>query len=104
MRALEFLGGVPRQVVPDNLRSGVAISRAEHAFDHQGESAAMLISVSATDERPLEVLGYLSALLQQGKADRLLKADAAGVYALLTSEVDEQAERAHRVGGRVERR
>ncbi|MDF2914671.1 MAG: bifunctional fructose transporter subunit IIA/HPr protein [Pantoea agglomerans] len=75
-----------------NLRSGVAISRAEHAFDHQGESAAMLISVSATDERPLEVLGYLSALLQQGKADRLLKADAAGVYALLTSEVDEQAD------------
>lgn len=75
-----------------NLRSGVAISRAEHAFDHQGESAALLISVSATDERPLEVLGYLSALLQQGKADRLLKADAAGVYALLTSEVDEQAE------------
>ncbi|MGC0936783.1 fused PTS fructose transporter subunit IIA/HPr protein [Pantoea agglomerans] len=75
-----------------NLRSGVAISRAEHAFDHQGESAAMLISVSATDESPLEVLGYLSALLQQGKADRLLKADAAGVYALLTSEVDEQAD------------
>ncbi|MGJ0479731.1 fused PTS fructose transporter subunit IIA/HPr protein [Pantoea agglomerans] len=75
-----------------NLRSGVAISRAEHAFEHQGESAALLISVSATDERPLEVLGYLSALLQQGKADRLLKADAAGVYALLTSEVDEQAD------------
>ena len=53
---------------------------------------ALLVTVSAVDERPLEVLSYLSTLLQNGKADRLLKADAAGVYALLTSEVDEQAE------------
>ncbi len=50
------------------------------------------MTVSATDDRPLEVLSYLSTLLLNGKADRLLKADAAGVYALLTSKVDEQAD------------
>lgn len=75
-----------------NLRSAVAISRAASAGEHNGEPVAMLLTVSATDDRPLVVLGYLSALLQNGKADRLLKADAAGVYALLTSEVDEEAE------------
>ncbi|MGJ0190840.1 fused PTS fructose transporter subunit IIA/HPr protein [Pantoea sp. RRHST58] len=75
-----------------NLRSAVAVSRAAAPGEHQGESVALLVTVSAVDERPLEVLGYLSTLLQNGKADRLLKADAAGVYALLTSEVDEQAE------------
>ncbi len=75
-----------------NVRSGVAVSRAATPFDHQGEQVAMLVSVAATDDRPLEVLGYLSTLLLNNKADRLIKADAAGVYALLTSEVDEQAE------------
>jgi len=75
-----------------NLRSAVAVSRAAAPGEHQGEKVALLVTVSAVDERPLEVLSYLSALLQNGKADRLLKADAAGVYALLTSEVDEQAE------------
>jgi len=75
-----------------NLRSAVAVSRAAAPGEHQGEKVALLVTVSAVDERPLEVLSYLSMLLQNGKADRLLKADAAGVYALLTSEVDEQAE------------
>ncbi|MDU1573844.1 MAG: fused PTS fructose transporter subunit IIA/HPr protein [Pantoea sp.] len=75
-----------------NLRSAVAVSRAAAPGEHQGEKVALLVTVSAVDERPLEVLSYLSTLLQNGKADRLLKADAAGVYALLTSEVDEQAE------------
>jgi len=75
-----------------NLRSAVAVSRAAAPGEHQDEKVALLVTVSAVDERPLEVLSYLSALLQNGKADRLLKADAAGVYALLTSEVDEQAE------------
>lgn len=75
-----------------NLRSAVAVSRAAAPGEHQGEKVALLVTVSAVDDRPLEVLSYLSALLQHGKADRLLKADAAGVYALLTSEVDEQAE------------
>ncbi|POW59724.1 bifunctional PTS fructose transporter subunit IIA/HPr protein [Candidatus Pantoea alvi] len=75
-----------------NLRSAVAVSRAATPGEHQGEKVALLVTVSAVDERPMEVLSYLSTLLLNGKADRLLKADAAGVYALLTSEVDEQAE------------
>lgn len=75
-----------------NLRSAVAVSRAATPGEHQGEKVALLVTVSAVDERPMEVLSYLSTLLLNNKADRLLKADAAGVYALLTSEVDEQAE------------
>lgn len=75
-----------------NLRSAVAVSRAATPGEHQGEKVALLVTVSAVDERPMEVLSYLSTLLLNNKADRLLKADAAGVYTLLTSEVDEQAE------------
>ncbi|MDU6432330.1 MAG: fused PTS fructose transporter subunit IIA/HPr protein [Pantoea sp.] len=75
-----------------NLRSAVAVSRAASPGEHEGEKVALLVTVSAVDERPLEVLSYLSTLLLNGKADRLLKADAAGLYALLTSEVDEQAD------------
>ncbi|RPE00349.1 fused PTS fructose transporter subunit IIA/HPr protein [Candidatus Pantoea deserta] len=75
-----------------NLRSAVAVSRAAAPGEQDGEKVALLVTVSATDDRPLEVLSYLSALLLNNKADRLLKADAAGVYALLTSEVDEQAD------------
>ena len=75
-----------------NLRSAVAVSRAASPGEQDGEQVALLVTVAATDDRPLKVLSYLSALLLNGKADRLLKTDAAGVYALLTSEVDEQAE------------
>jgi len=75
-----------------NLSSAVAVSRTQAPFDVNGEKAAMLISVAAVDDQPLQVLNYLSALLINNKADRLLNADAAGVLALLTSEVDEQAE------------
>lgn len=75
-----------------NLRSAVAVSRAATGFEQDGEAVNMLITVAAADDRPLEVLGYLSDLLLKQKADRLLKADAAGVLALLTSEVDEQAD------------
>jgi phosphocarrier protein FPr len=75
-----------------NLGSAVAISRAAAPFSHQGENGALLLTVAANDQRPLEVLGYLSNLLLNNKAERLLKADAAGVLALLTSEVDEAAE------------
>lgn len=75
-----------------NLRSAVAVSRAATPGEQDGEKVAMLVTVSATDDRPLEVLSYLSTLLLNNKADRLLKADAAGVYALLTNEVDEQAD------------
>jgi len=75
-----------------NLNSAIAVSRTATPFVHQGENVALLLTVAATDDRPLEVLGYLSNLLLSNKAERLLKADAAGILALLTSEVDESAE------------
>lgn len=75
-----------------NLQSAIAVSRAATPFTHQGENVAMLLTVAATDDRPLDVLRYLSALLQNNKAQRLIDADAAGVLALLTSEVDETAD------------
>ncbi|WNN43034.1 fused PTS fructose transporter subunit IIA/HPr protein [Winslowiella toletana] len=75
-----------------NLGSAVAVSRSAKAFEIEGEKAAMLITVAVADEQPLKVLNYLSDLLINQKADRLLNADAPGVLALLTSVVDEQAE------------
>jgi multiphosphoryl transfer protein len=75
-----------------NLGSAIAVSRTTTPFVHQGENVALLLTVAATDDRPLEVLGYLSNLLLSNKAERLLKADAAGILALLTSEVDESAD------------
>ncbi|MRT23055.1 HPr family phosphocarrier protein [Enterobacteriaceae bacterium RIT697] len=75
-----------------NIGSAVAVSRTAVPFQHQGENVALLLTVAANDQRPLEVLGYLSNLLLTNKAERLLKADAAGILALLTSEVDEAAE------------
>ncbi|MRT42107.1 fused PTS fructose transporter subunit IIA/HPr protein [Pantoea sp. SOD02] len=75
-----------------NIGSAVAVSRTAAPFQHQGENVALLLTVAANDQRPLEVLGYLSNLLLTNKAERLLKADAAGILALLTSEVDEAAE------------
>ena len=75
-----------------NLNSAIAVSRTATPFVHQGENVALLLTVAATDDRPLEVLGYLSNLLLSNKAERLLKADAAGILALLTSEVDESAD------------
>ncbi|WP_426817839.1 fused PTS fructose transporter subunit IIA/HPr protein [Winslowiella sp. 2C04] len=75
-----------------NLGSAVAVSRSAKAFEVEGEKAAMLITVAVADEQPLKVLNYLSDLLINQKADRLLNADAPGVLALLTSVVDEQAE------------
>ncbi|MEA5104251.1 fused PTS fructose transporter subunit IIA/HPr protein [Pantoea sp. S18] len=75
-----------------NIGSAVAVSRTAAPFQHHGENVALLLTVAANDQRPLEVLGYLSNLLLTNKAERLLKADAAGILALLTSEVDEAAE------------
>lgn len=75
-----------------NLGSAVAVSRSAKAFEVEGEKAAMLITVAVADEQPLKVLNYLSDLLINQKAERLLNADAPGVLALLTSVVDEQAE------------
>lgn len=75
-----------------NLGSAVAVSRSVAPFDVDGEKAALLITVAVADEQPLNVLNYLSDLLIKQKADRLLSADAAGILALLTSEVSEQAD------------
>jgi phosphocarrier protein FPr len=69
-----------------NVRSAVALSRAATAFDVQGEAAALLVTVAMNDDQPVAVLKRLGDLLLNNKADRLLKADAATVLALLTSD------------------
>lgn len=74
-----------------NLKSAATVSRAHQAFDLAGEKVSMLLTISVADDQPLDVLNYLSDLLIANKAERLLTADAVGVLALLTSEVEEQA-------------
>ncbi len=69
-----------------NLRSAIAVSRAATAFDTAGDTTAMLVTVSMADEQPVEVLKRLSDLLLNKKAEQLLKADAATLLALLTSD------------------
>lgn len=78
--------------VTGNLASAAAVSRPVTAFDHEGEKVALLLTLAAADDKPLDVLNYLGDLLRAGKAERLLSADAVGVLALLTSEVEEQSE------------
>lgn len=74
-----------------NLKSAATVSRAQQAFDLDGEKVSMLLTISVADDQPLNVLNYLSDLLIANKAERLLTADPVGVLALLTSEVEEQA-------------
>ncbi|CAM3913008.1 fused PTS fructose transporter subunit IIA/HPr protein [Rahnella victoriana] len=74
-----------------NLKSAATVSRAKQAFDLNGEKVSMLLTISVADDQPLDVLNYLSDLLIANKAERLLTADSVGVLALLTSEVEEQA-------------
>jgi phosphocarrier protein FPr len=69
-----------------NLRSAIAVSRAARAFDVDGQTVSMLVTVVMTDSQPVTVLNRLSALLLDDKAERLLKADAATLLALLTSD------------------
>ncbi|NDO79592.1 bifunctional PTS fructose transporter subunit IIA/HPr protein [Citrobacter sp. NCU1] len=69
-----------------NVRSAIAVSRAIREFAVQGESAAMLVTVAMNDDQPVAILKRLGDLLLDNKADRLLKADAATVLALLTSD------------------
>ncbi|RTF74548.1 fused PTS fructose transporter subunit IIA/HPr protein [Serratia marcescens] len=71
--------------VEGNLASAATVSRPAQAFVEDGEPVALLLTVSVADTQPLAVLNYLSDLLLANKAERLLKADAAGVLALLTS-------------------
>lgn len=74
-----------------NLKSAATVSRAQQAFDLDCEKVSMLLTISVADDQPLDVLNYLSDLLIANKAERLLTADSVGVLALLTSEVEEQA-------------
>ncbi|MCX2943623.1 fused PTS fructose transporter subunit IIA/HPr protein [Rahnella perminowiae] len=74
-----------------NLKSAATVSRPQQAFDLDGEKVSMLLTISVADDQPLDVLNYLSDLLIANKAERLLTADSVGVLALLTSEVEEQA-------------
>ena len=69
-----------------NLRSAIAVSRAASAFEADGEHAALLVTVAMADEQPVAVLKRLSDLLLNNKAEHLLKADAATLLALLTSD------------------
>ena len=57
---------------------------AANAFDV--DKRAMLVSVAMNDDQPIAVLKRLADLLLDNKADRLLKADAATLLALLTSD------------------
>jgi phosphocarrier protein FPr len=74
-----------------NLKSAATVSRAKQAFDLNGEKVSILLTISVADDQPLDVLNYLSDLLIANKAERLLTADSVGVLALLTREVEEQA-------------
>ncbi|MFI8415892.1 fused PTS fructose transporter subunit IIA/HPr protein [Serratia sp. NPDC078593] len=74
-----------------NLGSAATVSRPARAFDENGEHVALLLTVAVADPQPLTVLNYLGDLLLAQKAERLLKADAAGVLALLTSDVAEES-------------
>lgn len=69
-----------------NLQSAVAIARPQQAFAEHSEPVAMLLTVSVTDEAPLQVLSRLSDLLMQRQAEQLLNADAATLLEILTRE------------------
>ncbi|MGL9720861.1 fused PTS fructose transporter subunit IIA/HPr protein [Symbiopectobacterium sp.] len=73
-----------------NLASAVTVSRPVTAFTAYDEPVALLITVAAADEQALAPIDYLSNLLIAQKAERLLKADAATLLALLTSDVPEE--------------
>ena len=69
-----------------NLKSAVAVSRAAAPFSVDEQPAALLVTVAMADDQPVAVLNRLSALLLDNKAERLLKADAPTLLALLTSD------------------
>lgn len=78
--------------VVGNLSSAATVSRPASAFENDGEKVALLLTLAVADDKPLDLLNYLGDLLRAGKAERLLSADAVGLLALLTSEVEEQSE------------
>ncbi|MBT0726836.1 fused PTS fructose transporter subunit IIA/HPr protein [Rosenbergiella australiborealis] len=71
-----------------NLFSAVAVSRPSAPITlESGEPVALLITCSTADTQPLTVVNYLTQLMNNNQISALLTADAAGVLALLTSEV-----------------
>ncbi|MCG8708944.1 fused PTS fructose transporter subunit IIA/HPr protein [Brenneria sp. 4F2] len=73
-----------------NLSSAAAIARPAAPFDVDGESVALLVTFAAADDQAYEPIDYLTKLLSEQKAERLLKADASTLLALLTSDVQEE--------------
>ncbi|WP_393969405.1 fused PTS fructose transporter subunit IIA/HPr protein [Kluyvera intermedia] len=69
-----------------NQCSAIAVSRAATPFTVGEATAAVLITVAMADAQPTAVLNRLVNLLLDNKAERLLKADAATLLALLTSD------------------
>ena len=69
-----------------NLHSAIAVSRAATPFAVGEETASVLLTVAMADTQPTAVLNRLVNLLLDNKAERLLKADAATLLALLTSD------------------
>ncbi|MDX5626463.1 MULTISPECIES: fused PTS fructose transporter subunit IIA/HPr protein [unclassified Brenneria] len=74
-----------------NLGSAAAVARPAAPFEADGESVALLVTVAATDDQAYAPIDYLTKLLAEQKAERLLKADAATLLALLTSDVPEES-------------
>ncbi|MCV9880001.1 fused PTS fructose transporter subunit IIA/HPr protein [Brenneria izbisi] len=75
-----------------NLSSAAAIARPAAPFSVDGNAVAMLVTVTAADDQAYAPIDYLTKLLTTQKAERLLKADAATLLALMTSEVPEESE------------
>lgn len=73
-----------------NIYSAAALARPASAFEVDGQQVGLLLTISMTDAQPEGMLGYLSRLLQNNKASRLLTAEnAAEIVALLTHDVEE---------------
>ncbi|MBQ4790470.1 HPr family phosphocarrier protein [Pectobacterium versatile] len=75
-----------------NLSSAAAVARPAMPFSVDGENVALLVTVAAADDQAFAPIDYLSNLLIAQKAERLLKADAPTLLALLTSDVPEESE------------
>ena len=69
-----------------NLSSAVAVARPAQSIEENGQPVGLLLTVAVADDQPLQVLNRLSDLLINQKADRLVKADAPTLLAVLTSD------------------
>ncbi|PWW09669.1 fused PTS fructose transporter subunit IIA/HPr protein [Mangrovibacter plantisponsor] len=69
-----------------NLASAVAVARPAQSIEENGQPVGLLLTVAVADDQSLQVLNRLSDLLISQKADRLVKADAPTLLAVLTSD------------------